>query len=66
MQMFKLRHPRAPSNAQGSSHAVYFNVVGGDRVEICDCVKGGIGGTFSLEKARDYYAKKLGEGYTKA
>ena len=60
---FTLRHPCAPSNAQGDAYAIHFRVING-AVEIMDCVNGGMGGTSTLDSARKFYADKLAEGYS--
>ena len=61
---YTLKHPRAIVGSTGSAFCVHFTV-NKNTVDIVDHVKGGIGGTFTLEKAREYYKKLIKQGYVK-
>jgi hypothetical protein len=65
MTTYSLYHPRMSNPARrGDAFSVVFELIG-EKVQITDFVKGGIGGMFYIEIAREYYKKKLEEGYTK-
>jgi len=64
MTTFALISPRAPDTNQDSGFTVQFTPTA-EGVDIVDWVLGGIGGTFTVDKARKYYKDKLEQGYTK-